>query len=79
MKNLIKRIRVWLFAPVNRQKAVQIARQAIVPNADQFRVYSRKPQGVNVYNPTTEPCWYVFAPWGDEKETAECSVVRTCC
>lgn len=68
MKNLIKMLRVWLVTPVNRQKAVQIAKQAIVPNAQHFHVFSRKPQGVNVYNLPAEPYWCVFVPWGDGKD-----------
>ena len=68
MKDFFKRLRMWLFPPVGKRQAALIARRAVVPDVRQFRVCSRKPDNVNVYNLPTEPCWYIIAPWGDGRD-----------
>ena len=70
-KNFIKTACNELLAETSlfeRRQVAVIARRAVVPDVRQFRVYSRKPENVNVYNVPTEPCWYVFAPWVDGKD-----------
>ena len=68
MKAFLQRFRIWLLPPVTRRKAVDIARGQTTPAPSSFRVYARKPSNVNIYNLPAEPCWFVFAPWGDGKD-----------
>jgi len=68
MKIFFRRIRAWLFPPVSRRKAIEIARKQNTPPPGSFRIYGQRPKNVNIYNLPEEPCWFVFAPWGDGKD-----------
>jgi hypothetical protein len=68
MNAFLRRLRLWLFPPVSRRQAVDIARTQSTPAQSSFRVYGRKPGNVNIYNLPAEACWFVFASWGDGKD-----------
>lgn len=68
MKNRLNKLREWLFLPVSRRKALQIAQRTCAPDARQMRVSDRKPSGVSTYDWWGEPCWYVLCPWNDGEE-----------
>lgn len=61
-----RRLWFWIF-PIDRKKAIKIAAKASIPDTTEFNVYETMPENINVYmiKTPTEPCWYVFAPWGD--------------
>ena len=52
---------------IMEQKARKIAARACTwtPDPKCFRVYSTKPNNCNMYGAPTEPCWFVYGPWGD--------------
>jgi hypothetical protein len=68
VRDILHKLRLWLSPPIGRRRAVDIARQSVVPDARRFHVYGRKTNNVNVYNLPAEPCWFVFAPWNDGKD-----------
>lgn len=55
------------FPPITKPMALEIAKQACKENNEEFSFHSKQPErfahpyGVNL----DEPCWYVYAPWGD--------------
>jgi hypothetical protein len=59
-------LRLSLFSPISRQKAADIVCETITSGRKSFRVLSRKPANVHIYNLPSEPCWFVIAPWGDD-------------
>lgn len=64
IKNLLK---LWRqIFPVSEGQAIKIAMAAYrqVSNADDrsFQICNKR---LNLYPQPQEPCWYVFAPWGD--------------
>jgi hypothetical protein len=70
MNRLIRKIRAALFPGVGKVDAVWIAVNKAYENYESrtpepFHVESRLPDNCWIYNPPTEPCWYVFAPWND--------------
>lgn len=73
----MKKTRDWLqqllgclFRPVSREQALQIAAQAIAQKADASGLicHDTKPPSFRIYECSSEPCWYIVAPWGDDKE-----------
>ena len=56
------------FPPITKQRALQIAARALQPQGSQFKCHSREPESCRIYGLNLDqPCWYVYAPWGDEK------------
>jgi len=47
---------------ITRRQAVQIARQACIPDASQFTAYGSKPENLNIGGIPSEPCWFVYVP-----------------
>jgi len=70
MTGLLKSLWIRFFPPVSKHAAVEIARQALTPQAGAFSICGKKPQNINVYNLPREPSWFIFAPWGDGKDGA---------
>lgn len=64
-------MRLWLFPPTSRRKAVAIANG--IPVCLSNPVYGRMPANFRIYNPPKEPCWFIYAPWNDGKETLRSS------
>jgi hypothetical protein len=54
---------------IDEQAALQIAvKQASKPpdvDVSQFKIFPSNP-GIHIYAMPTEPCWFVYAPWGDK-------------
>lgn len=66
MVNFLHRMRVWLFPPVSRRKAVEIVVQKEgIPASDAFPVFGKMPTSVHIYAPPKEPCWFIHVPWND--------------
>jgi hypothetical protein len=65
MIDILKRLRVRLFPPVSKRQAALIAKKAVNPFDQKFRVYNKLPEKVHGYNLPTEPCWYVLTSWND--------------
>ncbi len=59
-----------LFQPVSRGQALEIAAQALArpPKVDGLVCHSEKPATCRMYDNPPEPCWYVYAPWDDDKQ-----------
>lgn len=54
------------FPPITKQRALAIAARAAMPHGGRFECYSQKPDSCQLYGINTgQPCWYVYAPWGD--------------
>lgn len=54
------------FPPITKQRALEIAARALIPHGGEFECYSQKPARCQLYGINTDqPCWYVYAPWGD--------------
>jgi len=59
-----------LFQPIARDQAIQIAAQALAHPADAeylVCVETGPSQYRGLYLTTSEPCWYISAPWDDHK------------
>lgn len=54
-----------LFRPISRKQALQIAAQALARPVDEeaLACHDTKPAMCCIYELTSEPCWYIFAPW----------------
>lgn len=63
-------LKVRLFPPVTQQMALDIARQALAQSvaSDALICHGRKPAQFNLYASFPEPCWWVQAPWNDDKD-----------
>ncbi len=54
-------------SPISRRDALRIALHTLVNDArdTQLTCYDTKPSNCHIYNLASEPCWYIYAPWGD--------------
>ena len=54
---------------IDKKDALRIAikevSKSLQPDPSGFKVYSKKPERLHLYNMTSEPCWFVYAPWND--------------
>lgn len=59
--------RIIPFPPITKQKALEIAAQVCKSDGGEFHCYGEKPERCALYHTfSDEPCWWVFAPWGDD-------------
>jgi hypothetical protein len=65
-----EQLKVYLFPPVNRNAALDIAKQKLaLPMASEPLIcHGRKPSHFHIYANLPEPCWWIQVPWGDGKE-----------
>lgn len=82
MKRAYRRPVIWLdwlrqllarmFSPISRSEALRIASNALANNARgvQLICHGTKPPNCHIYNCQSEPCWYIYAPWGDGNDGA---------
>lgn len=63
----LEQVRVYLFPPVNRQAALDIAKQklALSMASEPLICHGRKPSQFHIYATLPEPCWWVQVPWDD--------------
>ena len=56
-----------MFQPISPSHAIQIASQATnqAENASEFECSAMQPHRCGIYLTTSEPCWYIVAPWDD--------------
>ena len=68
--NWLEHLRVFLFPPVRRHAALDIARQSLLHAAGAASVvcHGRMPGNFRIYGTMPEPCWWIVAPWGDGKD-----------
>lgn len=62
---LRQKLGLWLIPPITQRKALKIVAKKCALNIDQIYCYGEKPSNGNIYNAPTEPCWYIYAPWGN--------------
>lgn len=67
-KNWLERLRRYIARPVSQEKALRLAAQALGRRIDPetLACHGTKPGGCHIYVATSEPCWYIFAPWDDQ-------------
>ena len=54
------------FPPITKQRALEIAAQVCNDQSGEFECHSQKPENYRSYvTYPNQPCWYVYAPWGD--------------
>jgi hypothetical protein len=74
-------LKIWrCFFPLSERQAVKIAiAECSKTGRPDERAFSVSKERPNIYvpqgYPINEPCWYVFAPWGDHLEGA---MLRSC-
>ncbi len=57
------------FPSITKQKALEIVAQVCNDDRREFHCYSKKPDRFKMYGVIPdEPCWFVYAPWGDGKD-----------
>lgn len=60
------------FPPVSKQDAIRIASTKLAERVRDLPMtcHSSRPENCTPFlaRVPTEPCWYVYAPWDDEKE-----------
>jgi hypothetical protein len=69
MKRL-RQLKVHLFPPITQPMALTIAQQTLAqPLASAPLIcHGSKPDNCSIYCEISEPCWYIYAPWNDEKD-----------
>ncbi len=50
---------------ITREAALQIAAAACKCDAEGLTIHGTQPDNCRIYNAPTEPCWFVYVPWGD--------------
>jgi len=68
LMQLLRRLRSCLFPRANRQRALHIAAKACKCNSKWLTIHGTRPDSCHLYTAPTEPCWFVYAPWGDGKD-----------
>ena len=70
INNMLERLRLYLFPPVTRREALEIAtRKLVQPDvAAPLICHGRKLPNFNIYNEPAEPCWWIKVPWGDGRD-----------
>ena len=69
-KDWLQQLLGRLFQPISRNQALQIAAQALADPSDvEFLVCQDMTPSMlgGLYRTTSEPCWYISAPWDDHK------------
>ena len=67
--SLLQTLRVYLFPPVTRNAALEIASRALATTASKPLIrHAKKPDRFCIYVSPPEPCWYVEVPWDDGKD-----------
>jgi hypothetical protein len=58
--------------PVSKEEAMRIASTRLAENVRELPMtcHSTRPENCTLYLPQapSEPCWYIYAPWSDEKD-----------
>jgi hypothetical protein len=56
--------------PIYRDEALRIASQALANNVREITLvcHDTQPLNCHIYKVSTEPCWYIYAPWNDGKD-----------
>ena len=57
-------------SPISRRDALRIASHTLANDTrdTQLTCYDTKPSNCTIYNSPSEPCWYIYAPWGDGRD-----------
>lgn len=63
--NVFDKLRIYLFPPVTRRDALEIAAKKMAQADVALICHGRKPPRFHIYNEPAEPCWWIQAPWGD--------------
>jgi hypothetical protein len=68
--NWLAHLMTYLFPPVRRSVALDLARQALAHTASTAALicHGRKPAGFRIYGDMPEPCWWIVAPRADGKD-----------
>ena len=66
----VEQLKVYLFPPVTRRKALDIAMQALTRSvvSEPLICHGRKPPQFVIYAKLPEPCWWVQVPWDNGKD-----------
>jgi len=59
-----------IFSLISRDEALRIASEALISDVGGIPLvcHATQPPNCNIYNMPSEPCWFVYAPWGDGKD-----------
>lgn len=70
VKDWLQQLRGRLFWPISREQSLQIAERALARpvDAEALVCHDAKQSMCRIYELTSEPCWYIFAPWDDQNE-----------
>ena len=68
--NWLEHLKIFLFPPVSRDAALEIARQTLMraTGTASLVCHGRKPGNFLIYGNIPEPCWWIVAPMGDGKD-----------
>lgn len=69
-KDWLQQLLGRLFQPISREQALQIAAQSLVQpfDAESLVCHETMPPMCGIYKCSSEPCWYIYAPWDDHKD-----------
>ncbi len=65
VNHVLDRMRIYLFPPITRRDALEIAAKRMAQADMALICHGRKPSRFHIYNAPAEPCWWIQAPWGD--------------
>lgn len=70
VKDWLQQMLGRMFQPISRRRARRIASDALADRARRAPLvcHDTKPANCNLYCETSEPCWYIYAPWSDHED-----------
>lgn len=70
VKDWLKQLLSRMFLPISRDDALRAASEALAYKVRDILLtcHDTRPTNCRIYGDPPEPCWYIYAPWDDEKD-----------
>ena len=70
MQDWLQQMLGRMFQPISQGDALRIASSVLAKNARDVSLIRQgtRPDKFCMYNEPHEPCWYIYAPWSDDKD-----------
>ena len=70
MKVWLQQLLSRMFLPISRDDALRAASQTLAHKVRDIPLicHDTQPPNCRIYADPHEPCWYIYAPWDDQKD-----------
>lgn len=70
VKDWLQQLLSRMFLPISRDDALRAASEALAHKVRDIPLtcHDTQPTNCRIYGDPPEPCWYIYAPWNDEKD-----------